>query len=167
MSKLFTPFQAGVLSLDHRVVMAPLTRLRSEPGDKAGALIRDYYTQRTSQGGLIISEATPVAREGYGYAGPKQHQWRGKATVMLALLAFMRMRKLKDGALSRMPFMQAAGKSSCNSGMLDGSLTQTFSQTVKPRSRRQPFRPRAMPIRPMELGRFRCRVPWNFKTFQL
>ncbi|MBS1063592.1 alkene reductase [Gluconobacter wancherniae] len=69
MSKLFTPFQAGALSLDHRVVMAPLTRLRSEPGDKAGTLIRDYYTQRTSQGGLIISEATPVAREGYGYAG--------------------------------------------------------------------------------------------------
>ena len=69
MSKLFTPFQAGALSFDHRVVMAPLTRLRSEPGNKAGTLIRDYYTQRTSQGGLIISEATPVAREGYGYAG--------------------------------------------------------------------------------------------------
>lgn len=69
MSKLFTPFKAGALSLDHRIVMAPLTRLRSEPGDKAGTLIREYYTQRTSQGGLIISEATPVAREGYGYAG--------------------------------------------------------------------------------------------------
>ncbi|MDE7548998.1 alkene reductase [Acetobacter fabarum] len=69
MSKLFTPFEAGALLLGHRVVMAPLTRLRSEPGNKAGALIREYYTQRTSQGGLIISEATPVAREGYGYAG--------------------------------------------------------------------------------------------------
>ncbi|GAN59398.1 alkene reductase [Acetobacter cibinongensis] len=69
MSKLFTPFTAGALSLAHRVVMAPLTRLRADPGDKASALMRDYYTQRTSQGGLIISEATPVAREGYGYAG--------------------------------------------------------------------------------------------------
>ncbi|AQS89399.1 alkene reductase [Neoasaia chiangmaiensis] len=69
MSMLFTPFRAGALSLDHRVVMAPLTRMRSEPGDKAGALMREYYTQRTSHGGLIVSEATPVAREGYGYAG--------------------------------------------------------------------------------------------------
>ncbi|MCQ9156613.1 alkene reductase [Acidomonas methanolica] len=69
MSMLFTPFRAGALSLDHRVVMAPLTRMRSEPGDRAGTLMREYYTQRTSQGGLIISEATPVAREGYGYAG--------------------------------------------------------------------------------------------------
>ncbi|MBB2199329.1 alkene reductase [Gluconacetobacter sp. 1c LMG 22058] len=69
MSMLFTPFRAGALSLGHRVVMAPLTRMRSEPGDRAGALMRDYYTQRTSRGGLIVSEATPVAREGYGYAG--------------------------------------------------------------------------------------------------
>ncbi|MBB2156796.1 alkene reductase [Gluconacetobacter diazotrophicus] len=69
MSMLFTPFRAGALSLDHRVVMAPLTRLRSEPGDMPGALMRQYYTQRTSRGGLIVSEATPVARAGYGYAG--------------------------------------------------------------------------------------------------
>ncbi|WP_342627397.1 alkene reductase [Nguyenibacter vanlangensis] len=69
MSMLFTPFGAGALSLDHRVVMAPLTRLRSEPGDMPGALMREYYTQRASRGGLIVSEATPVARQGYGYAG--------------------------------------------------------------------------------------------------
>jgi len=69
MSMLFTPFRAGALSLDHRVVMAPLTRLRSDPGDLPSALMKEYYTQRTSEGGLIISEATPVAREGYGYAG--------------------------------------------------------------------------------------------------
>ncbi|MBB2158877.1 alkene reductase [Gluconacetobacter sacchari] len=69
MSMLFTPFRAGALSLGHRVVMAPLTRLRSEPGDMPGELMREYYTQRTSRGGLIVSEATPVAPEGYGYAG--------------------------------------------------------------------------------------------------
>jgi N-ethylmaleimide reductase len=69
MSILFTPFRAGALSLGHRVVMAPLTRLRSEVGDVPGALMREYYIQRASPGGLIISEATPVAREGYGYAG--------------------------------------------------------------------------------------------------
>jgi N-ethylmaleimide reductase len=69
MPKLFTPFRAGALELGHRVVMAPLTRMRSSPGDLPNALMRDYYTQRASEGGLIISEATPISRQGYGYAG--------------------------------------------------------------------------------------------------
>ncbi len=69
MSKLFTPVRAGALSLGHRVVMAPLTRMRADPGDRPSALMEDYYTQRTSAGGLIISEATPISRQGYGYAG--------------------------------------------------------------------------------------------------
>ncbi|GHD00161.1 alkene reductase [Novosphingobium pokkalii] len=69
MSKLFAPFTAGALSLKHRVVMAPLTRMRSDPGDLPNALMREYYEQRASDGGLIVSEATPVMRQGYGYAG--------------------------------------------------------------------------------------------------
>ncbi len=69
MPKLFTPVRAGALSLGHRVVMAPLTRMRAGPGDRPSALMRDYYTQRASAGGLIVSEATPISRQGYGYAG--------------------------------------------------------------------------------------------------
>lgn len=69
MSRLFTPFHAGALALGHRIVMAPLTRMRSSPGDLPNDLMRDYYTQRASSGGLIISEATPISRQGYGYAG--------------------------------------------------------------------------------------------------
>ena len=69
MSQLFTPFRAGALALGHRVVMAPLTRMRSDPGDRPNALMREYYAQRASEGGLIISEATPISRQGYGYAG--------------------------------------------------------------------------------------------------
>ncbi len=69
MSKLFTPTQIGPYKLSHRVVMAPLTRMRSEPGDIPGDLMVQYYTQRSSEGGLIISEATPVSIRGSGYAG--------------------------------------------------------------------------------------------------
>jgi len=69
MSKLFTPTQVGPYRLSHRVVMAPLTRMRSDPGDIPGDLMVKYYTQRASDGGLIISEATPVSIRGYGYAG--------------------------------------------------------------------------------------------------
>jgi N-ethylmaleimide reductase len=69
MSQLFTPTRIGPYSLSHRVVMAPLTRMRSEPGNIPGDLMVEYYSQRASLGGLIISEATPVSLRGYGYAG--------------------------------------------------------------------------------------------------
>src|ERR1700740_735086 len=69
MSKLFTPTQVGPYKLSHRVVMAPLTRMRSKPGDIPSDLMVEYYTQRASKSGLIISEATPVSIRGFGYAG--------------------------------------------------------------------------------------------------
>ncbi len=68
-SKMFTPTNIGPYALSHRVVMAPLTRMRSEPGDVPGDLMVDYYTQRASEGGLIIAEASPVSRYGIAYAG--------------------------------------------------------------------------------------------------
>ena len=41
---LFDPIKVGALELSHRVVMAPLTRLRSElPGDVPGPLMTEYY----------------------------------------------------------------------------------------------------------------------------
>jgi N-ethylmaleimide reductase len=69
--KLFQSIQVGTIpQLSHRIVMAPLTRMRSEqPGDVPGALAVEYYTQRTSKGGLIITEATTVAITGRGYLG--------------------------------------------------------------------------------------------------
>lgn len=69
MSKLFTPTHVGPYRLSHRVVMAPLTRMRSDPGDIPSDLMVEYYTQRASEGGLIVSEATPVSIRGNGYAG--------------------------------------------------------------------------------------------------
>jgi N-ethylmaleimide reductase len=69
MTKLFSPVLLGPYELSHRVVMAPLTRMRSEPGDLPSDLMVEYYGQRASRGGLVISEATPVSVRGYGYAG--------------------------------------------------------------------------------------------------
>lgn len=69
MSKLFTSTQIGPYTLEHRVVMAPLTRMRAEAGDVPGELMREYYGQRASRGGLIITEATAVAPVGIAYAG--------------------------------------------------------------------------------------------------
>jgi N-ethylmaleimide reductase len=69
MNKLFSPLEIGPYTLQHRVVMAPLTRMRAESGDRPGELMREYYGQRASQGGLIITEATAVAGVGIAYAG--------------------------------------------------------------------------------------------------
>ena len=64
-TKLFEPIKLGSIELGHRVVMAPLTRLRSEaPGDIPGDLMLEYYAQRASKGGLIISEATTISTYG-------------------------------------------------------------------------------------------------------
>ena len=69
MSTLFTPVTIGAIPLAHRIVAAPLTRLRAEPGDVPGDLMVEYYRQRANQGGLQIAEATPVSFEGRGYLG--------------------------------------------------------------------------------------------------
>lgn len=70
--KLFTAVQLGAISLKHRVVMAPLTRSRSEqPGNNPGALMAEQYGQRASDGGLLISEATNISPSSRGwYAAP-------------------------------------------------------------------------------------------------
>jgi 2,4-dienoyl-CoA reductase-like NADH-dependent reductase (Old Yellow Enzyme family) len=63
---LFTPLIAGDLHLANRVVMAPLTRCRSDEGRVPNALMAEYYAQRASAG-LIITEATSIAPMGVGY----------------------------------------------------------------------------------------------------
>lgn len=69
-AKLFTPINIGPIAFRHRVVMAPLTRSRSdEPGEVPGALMLKYYAQRASVGGLIISEATNISMSGRGWYG--------------------------------------------------------------------------------------------------
>ncbi|XP_031473694.1 putative 12-oxophytodienoate reductase 11 [Nymphaea colorata] len=57
---LLSPYQMGRFALSHRVVLAPMTRQRSYnniPQPHAAL----YYSQRTTQGGLLISEATEVS----------------------------------------------------------------------------------------------------------
>jgi N-ethylmaleimide reductase len=66
-SALFQPLQVGPYRLAHRVVMAPLTRMRAERDSFAPRpLNAEYYAQRATPGGLIIAEASPVASTGRG-----------------------------------------------------------------------------------------------------
>jgi N-ethylmaleimide reductase len=65
---LFSPLDHPALPLPNRIVMAPMTRCRTDqPGDVPNALMAEYYAQRASAG-LIISEATQISRQGQGYS---------------------------------------------------------------------------------------------------
>ena len=67
MNPLFAPLPLGSFQLSHRIVMAPLTRMRAErPVNQPSALNALYYTQRASEGGLIIAEASQIMPEGQG-----------------------------------------------------------------------------------------------------
>jgi N-ethylmaleimide reductase len=67
--KLFSPAQAGALSLSHRVVHAPTTRLRADQDDTPSAMMVEYYGQRASAGGLIITESAHPSYDSRGYHG--------------------------------------------------------------------------------------------------
>ena len=67
--KLFSPVQVGRMALAHRVVHAPMTRLRAEPDDTPSAMMIDYYAQRSSPGGLVITESSHPSTDSFGYLG--------------------------------------------------------------------------------------------------
>ncbi|KAB8033620.1 alkene reductase [Fluviispira multicolorata] len=66
MSILFEPIKIGDLSLNNRIILAPLTRCRADYQRVPNNLIKKYYSQRVSFG-MIISEATSVDLLGVGY----------------------------------------------------------------------------------------------------
>jgi len=68
MTDLFTPVTFGALTLANRVVMAPLTRMRSGSEGIPGDIVVDYYAQRASVG-LIVSEGTYPSHAGQGFPG--------------------------------------------------------------------------------------------------
>jgi len=67
--KLFSPFTIGRLHLKHRVVHPPLTRLRANADDSVSDMMIEYYTQRASDGGLIITESVHPSYDSRGYIG--------------------------------------------------------------------------------------------------
>jgi len=64
---LFQPIRIGAIDLPHRIVMAPLTRARSTDRVR-NELMGEYYRQRRGAA-LIISEATAISEQAYGWHG--------------------------------------------------------------------------------------------------
>jgi len=113
---LFSPLRLGAIRLPNRIVMAPLTRMRSGENNVPTALNAEYYAQRASAG-LIISEGVAVSPQAQGYPSspgiytPEQIVgWRGVTDAVRA----------RGGRI----FMQIqhCGRNSHSSLLLDGSL---------------------------------------------
>ncbi|MEA2780419.1 MAG: N-ethylmaleimide reductase [Rhodospirillaceae bacterium] len=65
---LLRPIEFGTLTLNTRIVMAPMTRNRADADDAPHALNVQYYAQRAAAG-LIITEASQISPQGKGYPG--------------------------------------------------------------------------------------------------
>ncbi len=64
--ELFQPIKLGAIQAPNRILMAPLTRGRADPGFVPNTMMAEYYRQRAGAG-LIISEATGISVEGLGW----------------------------------------------------------------------------------------------------
>ncbi|XP_057530966.1 12-oxophytodienoate reductase 7-like [Amaranthus tricolor] len=66
---LFSPYKMKMMNdrrLSHRVVMASMTRCRALNGIPNEAMVK-YYSQRATNGGLIIAEGTFISPTAHGY----------------------------------------------------------------------------------------------------
>ena len=63
---LFEPIKVGSMNLSHRIVLAPLTRCRALNNVPVDMSVQ-YYSERATEGGLMISEGTIVKEDGFGY----------------------------------------------------------------------------------------------------
>ena len=66
MMSLLSPYKLGDLTLQNRMVMAPMTRCRAIEGNVPGPLTVTYYSQRATAG-LIITEGSQVSPMGVGF----------------------------------------------------------------------------------------------------
>jgi N-ethylmaleimide reductase len=66
-SPFFSPITVGNFELPNRIVMAPMTRSRSDDAGLVPSYAADYYAQR-ADAGLVISEATNISPQAVGYA---------------------------------------------------------------------------------------------------
>ncbi len=117
--KLFTPIPS--LGTSHRIVMSPLSRVRGTDRFTCGSGAVQYYSERATPGGLIITEGSPVSPETqYEYAAgcytPEQieswkavveavHAKKGRISIQLWHLG-----RMAHGSWAEHPFLKSLGR---------------------------------------------------------
>ena len=64
---LRSPFQLACSHISHRVVLAPMTRMRASDSGIPNATAAEYYGERTTASGLLISEGVVIHPRGKGF----------------------------------------------------------------------------------------------------
>ena len=124
-SPLFSPITVGDLALSNRIVMAPLTRSRSNDEGVPPTFAADYYAQR-AVAGLIITEATNIS--------PQARRLRATPGIWSPAQVEAWQRVTTPSTLT-------AAASSCSSGTPAASRIPT-STAARCRSRRPPSSPK-------------------------
>jgi len=67
--RAFTPIIVGDFTVPHRIVLAPLTRFRANEEQVPKEFVADYYGQRATCKGLLITEATSIHEDAARFEG--------------------------------------------------------------------------------------------------
>lgn len=151
--KLFTPVTLGgkkdPLTLAHRIVMCPLTRLKaSVDGGVQPDFVTKYYSQRATEGGLIVSEATDISPTAHGsacapgiYSDEQIESWKPVTSAVHAKGGKMFLQLWHTGRMSH-PLNQPNGQLPVSSSSkMDPSLGMP---TATPKGRIPAVNPRAL-----------------------
>jgi N-ethylmaleimide reductase len=133
---LFSPLEVGPYRLNHRVVMAPLTRMRAEKSSFAPRpLNAEYYAQRATPGGLIIAEASPVMATGRGnpgtpgiYSDAQIEGWRAVVDAVHARGGLIFLQLWHVGRVSHSSFQPGGGLPVAPSAVPIADLTTMTAQ---------------------------------------
>jgi len=112
---LFTPIDLGAITLLHRIAHAPTTRLRASPDESPSPMMLEYYAQRASKGGLIITESAHPSHDSRGYHGApgiytEAHVdgWRGITNAVHAKGGLIVLQIAHDGRQSHVDLSNGA-----------------------------------------------------------
>ncbi|KAE8377277.1 hypothetical protein BDV26DRAFT_217407 [Aspergillus bertholletiae] len=118
MSKLMEPLRIGRCALKHRVVMAPMTRLRAGDNHVPDDLMLNHYCQRASvPGTLLITEASFISPASRGrdenapgiYNTAQIQQWKRITDEVHRKGSFIVMQLWHVGRAARKQALQKAG----------------------------------------------------------
>ncbi|KAE9407518.1 NADH:flavin oxidoreductase/NADH oxidase [Gymnopus androsaceus JB14] len=116
-SALFQPIQIGPYTLQHRIVLAPLTRLRCTKDNLPQKVMAEYYSQRGSiPGTLLVSEATLIAQKAGQYlhapgiwSDAQMEGWKKVTEAVHAKGSFIFLQLWALGHAADDPFASASG----------------------------------------------------------
>lgn len=138
MPSLSDPLRIGNCQLEHRLVMAPLTRLRAGDDHVQLPIATEYYTQRASvRGTLLIAEATFISFQSSGrdanapgiFTTEQVRQWQEITDAVHRKGSFIYLQLWALGRAARVNVLKAKGLD-----MVSSSATPMTSESPTPRA---------------------------------